>query len=197
MRELQAKYMSNTMTAPVQTKQIFVFFRILSVTLLVSLPLYFLYAPVEGTSAISYGIAFWDAMLHVSILLIILLTIGIGFLFVIDGNSSSNSNYFFYEPVSSQTASWREVLRLLPRAEMCVVGIVLMITIAQLIQSQLQVVHPSWIWNLALWFPMAYQVYNPSNIQNSLQHLCLDQNNMSDLKHDPLCLSRADWNELR
>jgi hypothetical protein len=89
--------------------------------------------------------------------------------------------------------------RLLPRAELGVLGIVLAVTVAQSVQSQLQVVHPGWIWNPALWVPGAYRVYSPGNIRKALKNICLEGNihNNSTAKNDPLCLSRAEWNELR
>jgi hypothetical protein len=88
------------------------------------------------------------------------------------------------------------VSRVLPRAELGVLGVVLAITVAQSIQSQLQVVHPGWIWNPALWLPGAYRVYSPGNIQKALQNVCLE-GNKSNVHNDPLCLSRAEWSELR
>lgn len=186
---------------PSSIPKVFLGCRLASVALLFLLPFYFFYAPVKGNSVVTYGIAFWDAVLHISVLPLVFLTVIIGLLFAVD--DKHGSTYYYYEPVPTvertgraTMAFCRILLRLLPRAEMCVLGIVLTITVAQSMQSQLQVVYPGWIWNPALWFPGAYRVYSPRNIHKALQHICLERNT-SDVKHDPLCLSRAEWNELR
>jgi hypothetical protein len=208
-------YNSNTTPPPpplLAAPKIFLCCRIISVTLLFVFPFCFFYAPAKGNNALTYGMAFWDAMLHISVVPLIFLTVFIGLLFVVDDKHSASIDYH-YNPVasikecsiSSHSITTAMVVcqtmlsRLLPRAEMGVLGIVLAITVAQSVQSQLQVVHPGWIWNPALWMPGAYRVYSPGNIQKALKNICLEGNvqNNSTIKNDPLCLSRAEWNELR
>mmetsp|Transcript_15165 Transcript_15165/g.18466 ORF Transcript_15165/g.18466 Transcript_15165/m.18466 type:complete len:707 (+) Transcript_15165:418-2538(+) len=91
-----------------------------------------------------------------------------------------------------------------------VVGMAVMLAIAVTIQSNLQMMHPSWIWNPLLW---GYNVYWPSTIASSIEGLCVDkelstegrQNSNSkwvygygkrDEEDNTLCLPEKSWRSL-
>ena len=201
-----------SVTATKQLPVLVSILRSLSVILLFCLPFHF-YAPVRGTTGIKYGIVFWDAVLHISIVPIVAITVVIGLWIVTRDKQTGNSSkgpssslpmtFGSDEPLSVPKATkqtfvciarrisgmWR-----VPLVETSVLGIVLAVTVAQAIQSQLQVVHPGWIWNPALWG--TYRVYDTNDIRKATQDLCLDDVLM-EMKGSPLCLSRSNWSELR
>jgi hypothetical protein len=98
--EPMTMYNSHTTPPPpplLAAPKIFLCCRILSVTLLLLFPFYFFYAPAKGNNAVTYGMAFWDAMLHISVVPLIFLTVIIGLLFVVDDRHSSSSIEYLYK----------------------------------------------------------------------------------------------------
>jgi hypothetical protein len=58
------------------------------------------------------------------------------------------------------------------------------------VNCQVQVIMPSWLWNPFLWG--RYPIYLPSELSESLNGICIDD---TDAKH-PLCLSESSWRTL-
>eukprot|EP00568_Trieres_chinensis_P017380 CAMPEP_0183330558 /NCGR_PEP_ID=MMETSP0160_2-20130417/85363_1 /TAXON_ID=2839 ORGANISM="Odontella Sinensis, Strain Grunow 1884" /NCGR_SAMPLE_ID=MMETSP0160_2 /ASSEMBLY_ACC=CAM_ASM_000250 /LENGTH=492 /DNA_ID=CAMNT_0025498767 /DNA_START=684 /DNA_END=2162 /DNA_ORIENTATION=+ len=59
------------------------------------------------------------------------------------------------------------------------------------IQSQVQIITPSWIWNPFLWG--SYKVYFPDDISNQIKGMCLDGKSDSS---STLCLPESSWKAL-
>mmetsp|Transcript_16097 Transcript_16097/g.23606 ORF Transcript_16097/g.23606 Transcript_16097/m.23606 type:complete len:206 (-) Transcript_16097:9-626(-) len=194
-------------------------FRISSIVLFFYLPLIHLYAPVQGTTGLKYVNVFWDSMLHISIWPIMLLTFAVGLQIASkhqeakNGYNKKNSSTIAtnhpslplhtYESLVVQAATLRAFMCIagrikrrwkLPAVETAVIIIVACITIAQAIQSQLQVIQPGWLWNPFLWG--TYKVYSTNAIPKALEGVCIDEAD-TEMNVEPLCLSKVEWEELR
>ena len=64
------------------------------------------------------------------------------------------------------------------------------------IQSQLQIIVPSRIWNPFLWG--SYKIYYPEGISDAVKNLCIesDLKVLESSKAEPLCLKEASWKTL-
>jgi len=142
----------------------------------------------------------WESLLHISIWPVISVAAGVAFVVAHFSNRESCARAASgCVPRSYSKSLWFArfcqmwPLGITGTAVLCTA---LFFSLGATIQSQVQVISPSMLWNPFLWG--RYTVYEPGDISEALSDMCLDgvvanENN----KHaSPLCLPESSWDEL-
>jgi len=145
----------------------------LPLSLLISIPLLIL-QEIPSTSILKHIYIVWTALLHIAAWPVAVLTGMVALIHVIKFSGSSESS---------------------PRRSLLFsgVGTIAGLALLIIINCQIQIIYPSWIWNPFVWG--RYPLYLPNSLESALEGVCVDEDTISKSKH-PLCLSEQSWKTL-
>jgi hypothetical protein len=145
-------------------------------SLLIGIPLLVL-QEIPSENVLTQLYIVWTALLHITAYPVVVLTSAVALRHVLKDHG---------KPSDTDSSSKYCNRSLVMSCIYIIAGVAVLI----IVNCQIQVIYPSWLWNPFLWG--RYPIYLPSELSSSLKGVCIDD---SDAKR-PLCLSESSWKTL-